>query len=77
MAWPGCSRASLTARRGAEEQQRSQARRADPAAGTSPARPAAVPRKCQLNGQTIYTDGPCPAGSLEQIVPENLSVIAR
>ncbi|WP_116926040.1 DUF4124 domain-containing protein [Comamonas sp. JNW] len=61
----------------AEEQQRSQARRADPAAGTGPAWPAAVPRKCQLNGQTIYTDGPCPAGSLEQIVPENLSVIAR
>ena len=61
----------------AEEQQRSQARRAAPDGSSSQARPAAVPRKCQLNGQTIYTDGPCPAGSQEQIVPENLSVIPR
>jgi len=36
-----------------------------------------VPRKCQLNGQTIYTDSPCPAGSQEQLVPENLSIIPR
>ncbi len=61
----------------AEEQQRSQARRAAPDGGSSQARPTAVPRKCQLNDQTIYTDGPCPAGSQEQIVPENLSVIPR
>ena len=61
----------------AEEQQRSQARRAAPDGGSGQARPAAVPRKCQLGGQTIYTDGPCPAGSQEQIVPENLSVIPR
>ncbi|MCS4294485.1 hypothetical protein M2375_002718 [Comamonas sp. BIGb0152] len=61
----------------AEEQQRSQARRAAPEGGTGPARAAAAPRKCQLGGQTIYTDAPCPAGSQEQIVPENLSVIPR
>lgn len=60
-----------------EELQRSQARRAGPDGGNGQARPAAVPRKCRLNGQTIYTDGPCPAGSQEQIVPENLSVIPR
>lgn len=60
-----------------EALQRGQARRAVPDGGTGHTRPAAVPRKCQLNGQTIYTDGPCPAGSQEQIVPENLSVIPR
>ncbi|QMV71980.1 hypothetical protein HS961_03555 [Comamonas piscis] len=61
----------------AEEQQRSQARRAATDSGPGPARTAAVPRKCQLNGQTIYTDGACPDGSQEQMVPENLSVIPR
>lgn len=61
----------------AQEQQRSQARRSAPEAGTGPAQRAVVPRKCQLGGQTIYTDAPCPAGSQEQIVPENLSVIPR
>ena len=60
----------------AQELQRSQARRAMPEDGTGPSR-AAAPRKCQLGGQTIYTDGACPAGSQEQIVPENLSVIPR
>ncbi|MNT00965.1 hypothetical protein D3C72_1354150 [compost metagenome] len=58
----------------AEEQKRSQARRTADVQG----KPAAVPtqpRKCIQNGKTIYTDAPCPAGSEEQVVPENLSVV--
>lgn len=58
----------------AEEQQRSQARRAVDAQG-KPATGPVQPRKCTQNGKTIYTDAPCPAGSQEQIVPENLSVV--
>lgn len=58
----------------AEEQKRSQARRTADAQG-KPAAVPAQPRKCIQNGKTIYTDAPCPAGSEEQVVPENLSVV--
>ena len=60
-----------------EEQQRSQARRAAQAqADGKPApAPAMQPRKCVQNGKITYTDEPCPAGSQEQIVPENLTVV--
>ena len=37
--------------------------------------PAMQPRKCVQNGKITYTDEPCPAGSQEQIVPENLTVV--
>jgi len=58
----------------AEEQKRSQARRTADAQG-KPAAVPAQPRKCIQNRKTIYTDAPCPAGSEEQVVPENLSVV--
>lgn len=63
----------------AAEQQRSHARRtADAKALGQPApAPLLQPRKCVQNGKTIYTDEPCPAGSQEQIVPDNLSVVPR
>ena len=60
-----------------EEQQRSQARRSGQAQaeGKPAPAPALQPRKCVLNGKITYTDEPCPTGSQEQIVPENLSVV--
>ena len=63
----------------ADEQQRSQARRsADAKAQGKPApAPLLQPRKCVQNGKIIYTDEACPAGSQEQLVPENLSVVPR
>lgn len=62
-----------------EEQQRSHARRAAEAKAQGKPGPAPLmqPRKCIQNGKTIYTDEPCPAGSQEQIVPENLSIVPR
>ena len=63
----------------AEEQKRSHARRAADAKAQGQPAPAPLlqPRKCVQNGKTIYTDEPCPAGSQEQIVPDNLSVVPR
>ena len=63
----------------AEEQQRSHARRAADAKAQGQPAPAPLlqPRKCVLNGKTVYTDEPCPTGSQEQIVPDNLSVVPR
>ena len=62
-----------------EEQQRSQALRTGDAKaqGKPDPAPRVQPRKCIQNGKTIYTDEPCPAGSQEQIVPENLSIVPR
>ena len=60
-----------------EEQQRSQARRAADAKAQGKAAPAPAlqARKCVQGGKVTYTDEPCPAGSQEQTVPENLSVV--
>ncbi|MEG0921882.1 MAG: hypothetical protein RSD57_00755 [Comamonas sp.] len=62
-----------------EERQRSHARSIAyaKAQGKPAPTPLLQPRKCVQNSKVTYTDEPCPTGSQEQVVPDNLSVVPR